>query len=51
VEVGIIIYNEDGESIFKSIEAAAAAAAAAVSAIAVEANTQAKAVNAVMILL
>jgi hypothetical protein len=42
--VDIIIYNEDGESIFKSIEAAA-------SAIAVEANTQAKAVNAVMILL
>jgi hypothetical protein len=46
VEVDIIIYNEDGESIFKSIEAAAA-----VSAIAVEANTQTKAVNAVMILL
>jgi hypothetical protein len=44
VEADIIIHNEDGESIFKSIEAA-------VSANAVKANTQVKAVNAVMILL
>jgi hypothetical protein len=44
VGVDIIIYNEDSESIFKSIEAAA-------SAIAVEANIHAKAVNAVIILL